>query len=95
MVEVVSEFVRIPQKFFVDHSERDLPTPEIVKETKVHYYIKKDDPAWAELVDDARHYADPRATDCQHWLRTAAHHLLVAMGEPSTYQAGVYKQNRY
>jgi hypothetical protein len=95
VTEVASDLVRIPQKFFVDHSERDLPTPTVVKETKSHFFIKRDDPAWAELVDDARHYADPRATDCEHWLRMAAHRILIAMGEVSTYKSGVYKHNTY
>lgn len=48
----------IPKRFLDDHLERDLPTPEIVRETSFYYFIASSDPAMAELIDDARHYAD-------------------------------------
>ncbi len=89
MAEAATNIVRIPQRFFDDHFWRDLPTPEIVRQTKTHYFIKRDAPEWAELVSDAQHYADPTAIDCEHSLRLAAHGLLVAMGEKSTFKKGV------
>jgi hypothetical protein len=71
--------VRIPKRFFVDHIERDLPSPEIVKETRSHYFISRDDENLDELISDAEHYADKHATDCEAWLRTAAAALLAAL----------------
>jgi hypothetical protein len=50
--------IRIPKRFLDDHLERDLPTPEIVRETSLHYFIASGDPAIGELIEDARHYAD-------------------------------------
>lgn len=62
--------INIPKAFLIDHSERDLPTPSVIKETKKHYRIRLDDPATAELLDDARHYASEAisAADFQHLL---------------------------
>ena len=51
--------VRVPTRFFIDHKERDLPTPEVVKETKNHYWIRFDDPNIDELGSDAFFYAFP------------------------------------
>jgi hypothetical protein len=93
MAEVISGLVRIPQKFFDDHYWRDLPTPEIVRKTKTHYFIRRDDPNWPELVDDGQYYADPNGTDCEHSIRMAAHAMLTAMGEPTTYKRGIYKKD--
>lgn len=55
--------VRLPWRFFVDHDERALPTPEIVRSTKAHAFVSVDDPALSELLDDARHYAHPYGPD--------------------------------
>ena len=49
--------IRIPTKFFYDHAERMLPTPEIVRQTKTHIWIDADDAALFELHDDAVHHA--------------------------------------
>ena len=49
--------IDIPKSFYDDHSERGLPSPTVVTATKLHYRIRLDDPATAELLDDARHYA--------------------------------------
>lgn len=51
--------IKIPQRFMDDHAERDLETPEVIKATKTHYFIKPDDPALPELLDDAEHYQHP------------------------------------
>ena len=50
--------IKIPQRFYTDHIERDLEAPEIVKATASHFYIRKDSPHLAELLDDAEHYAN-------------------------------------
>ena len=59
----MTEFYRIPKRFFDDHAERDLDTPAIVKETKTHYFVRADDPFVAELRDDAEFYADDHGPD--------------------------------
>ena len=52
----MTNLIKIPQGFYDDHKERDLPSPEIVKETKTHYWIKADDPDIPELISDADYY---------------------------------------
>lgn len=84
MTQVKENLVRVPQTFLRDHIERDLPSPEIVRETKSHYFIKADDPEMEELLSDSRHYADSTATDCDPGLRLAARALLKALGKPWT-----------
>lgn len=54
--------IRLPKRFMDDHSERDLPTPEVVRETKTHYYVDPLDPNLPELLDDAKYYAED--VDC-------------------------------
>lgn len=49
---------RIPKKFYDDHCERDLCAPEVVKQTKSHYYIDADNPLTSELIDDAKFYVN-------------------------------------
>jgi hypothetical protein len=71
--------VRIPIKFFEDHYARGLPTPDVYHSTKAHYWIRRDDPALAELVDDAKHYADRDGPDGAPWLIPAAKALLKAL----------------
>lgn len=50
--------IRIPKRFLDDHLDRDLRAPEIVRETKAHYFIDPSDPAIGELASDASYYAD-------------------------------------
>lgn len=79
-----SDIVRIPWRFFIDHKERALPTPAVVKETKAHYWIDRADPAYQELVDDAQYYADPAGPDqCPAGIISGAKALLKALGETS------------
>lgn len=49
--------IRLPQRFFVDHEERDLPTPEVVRHTKAHFFVRAADPALPELLNDAEFYS--------------------------------------
>ena len=51
-----AKFIRISKKFFDDHFERELPTPEICKSTKSHYWISANDPYLLELLNDAKYY---------------------------------------
>jgi hypothetical protein len=71
--------LELPKVFFRDHEDRELPTPTVVAETARHFIVCADDPNIPELLDDARHYADPRATDCEFWLRNSAHALVKAI----------------
>lgn len=72
--------VRIPRVFYIDHRDRDLPTPVAIGETSRHVIIDRADPALPELIDDARHYADKHATDAPGWVRMAARELLKVIG---------------
>lgn len=54
----MNDLIKIPKRFIVDHEERDLSTPIVVRTTKSHYFISKNDPACPELLSDAAFYAD-------------------------------------
>lgn len=75
----VNKEIRIPKVFLDDHRDRDLPTPNVVRETRSHYFISATDPALDELRNDAAHYANPKATDADLWLKRAAKALLTAL----------------
>ena len=55
----MTKLIKIPQRFYEDHLERDLECPAIVKETKTHYWISADDEHLKELHEDADFYAFP------------------------------------
>lgn len=55
--------IKLPSRFFVDHMERDLDTPVVVKETQTHVWVNLDDPAMAELESDAEYYSDHTGFD--------------------------------
>lgn len=55
--------IKIPDRFYIDHMERSLPTPEDVGSFKNHALIRADDPALWELLSDAEHYAHPSGPD--------------------------------
>jgi hypothetical protein len=48
--------VKLPKFFLNDHEDRDLPTPVVMKATKTHYFVRLQDPALPELLDDANYY---------------------------------------
>lgn len=76
------ETIRIPHKFFDDHAARELPTPDVVRSTQRHYWIRADDPALAELLDDARYYAGPHGPsdfDGAYGLRRSARATVKAI----------------
>mgnify|MGYP000591868186 CR=1 FL=1 len=54
----MTKLVTVPRRFFDDHAERDLDTPQIIEATKKGYTVRLDDPALPELLDDAEYYAD-------------------------------------
>ena len=50
---------RIPKRYYNDHVECDCEAPEIIRETKAHYFISADEtPELAELRDRATSYAE-------------------------------------
>ena len=52
--------IRVPAAFYRDHDSRDCePYCEPVKRSKQYVWLRRDDPGLEELLDDARHYADP------------------------------------
>lgn len=54
----MTNLIKLPKRFFDDHSERDFETPTIIKETKSHYWVDKHDPNMDELISDANYYVD-------------------------------------
>jgi hypothetical protein len=52
------KLVKIPKRFYQDHIERDLPAPQVVKSTSLHYWINIEDPALSEFLSDAEFYKD-------------------------------------
>ena len=52
--------IRVPAKFFDDHEERDCePYCTPVKRTSRFVWLRPDDEGLDELLDDAKHYAEP------------------------------------
>ena len=52
--------IRVPAKFYKDHDERGCePFCEPVKKSSRFVWLLPSDPGLDELLDDARHYADP------------------------------------
>jgi hypothetical protein len=71
--------IKIPKRFYIDHIERDLPAPKILRETKSHYFIDgQDTTAFQELVSDAEFYAEPNIDGYPH-LVVAARAMLKAI----------------
>ena len=54
-----AKLIRIPRAFYDNHVERALPAPEIVRQTKGHYFIDATSEELVELLSDAEYYADP------------------------------------
>jgi hypothetical protein len=55
--------IRIPERFYTDHLERDLDTPDDIGEDKRYAIVRSDDPALPELLNDAEYYAHPFGPD--------------------------------
>ncbi|MAA66809.1 MAG: hypothetical protein CL581_18800 [Alteromonadaceae bacterium] len=55
---------KIPKRYYIDHVECDCEAPEIIRETKTHYFISaEENEALAELRSRATHYADDMGGD--------------------------------
>jgi hypothetical protein len=62
--EDAMKLIKVPRAFHDDHLSRsddseDAPATDPVRYTKAHVYLRADDPGIPDLLDDARHYADP------------------------------------
>lgn len=51
------DLIKIPKRFYIDHNERGLESPPIVKETKTHYWINASSEFVGDLLDDADFYS--------------------------------------
>jgi hypothetical protein len=52
--------IKVPAAFFRDHESRDCePYCDPVRRSKAYVWLRPDDEGLDELLDDARHYADP------------------------------------
>ena len=75
----MNNLIRIPWKFYLDHFERGLPTPEEVRTTKTHVYINVNDPHINALWDDASHYAHEFGPDLCPSIKASAKATLAAI----------------
>ena len=57
--ETTEATFKIPPRFLQDHEDRELDSPVILKRTARAVTVSTTDGALPELLDDARHYADP------------------------------------
>lgn len=55
--------IAVPPAFYDDHIERDLPASPVIRTVRGRYEIDADHPDFAELLDDAQHYAHPNGPD--------------------------------
>jgi len=54
--------IQIPKGFYIDHFDRDLPAPPVIKETTRHYFIDTTDDNeedFKELCSDTEFYCTP------------------------------------
>jgi hypothetical protein len=62
--EELESLIRVPAKFYDDHDERGCePFCDPVKRSSRFVWLSPSDPGLAELLDDARHYADEFGPD--------------------------------
>jgi hypothetical protein len=61
--ETMDANIRIPERFYTDHLERALDTPVDIGDNARYAIVRSDDPALAELLNDAEFYAHPSGPD--------------------------------
>lgn len=84
---IMSKLIRLPWKFYIDHSERGLPTPDDVKSTDRHVYVSADDPHLNSLRTDAEYYAHKFAPDlCSASIKASAKATLTAINKATEVQ---------
>lgn len=75
----MTDLRRVPTTFYIDHRERGLPTPPVVRGSSGgRLMLDIHDPAMPDLISDAEHYAHPDGPDTPG-LRRAARALLLAL----------------
>lgn len=75
--------VKIPAKFYWDHTYRDLPETgrsELVKQTKSYVVVRLDEDAERDLLTDAAYYADGSTNAGMPGLASSARATLKALG---------------
>lgn len=77
----MAKLIRIPWKFYIDHYERGLPTPNDVKSTDRHVYISADDPHLNSLWSDAEFYAHKFGPDLCPSIKASAKATLAAINK--------------
>lgn len=79
-IPVDAKLVKLPRAFFSDHEARGCPTPHVMRENRTGVWVSREDPFLAELISDARYYADGVGFDAsvRHVVR-AARALLAAL----------------
>jgi hypothetical protein len=65
---------RIPAGFYYDHVDRDLAAPPIIKVVGKSVVIDTDHEDFAELIEDAQHYAE----DTAGWHEDAKRYVYMA-----------------
>lgn len=67
--------IKVPAGFFRDHEDRECePFCEPIKRTSRYVLLRWNDPGLDELLDDAKHYADPdwSMDSCYYGLKRSA-----------------------
>lgn len=84
-----SRVIKLPATFFNDYEERELPTPNVVRRSSRFVWIKLDDGALSDLLQDARWYAseDVDLDSDALWVRRAARTLLASFNKQTTEDA--------
>lgn len=78
--------VKVRARFYIDHQERDLPSPAIIKNLGSKYVVSLDDPDLPELLSDAEFYASKNGPDLlppglKASARATAKAIREALGE--------------
>jgi hypothetical protein len=77
----MEKLIRIPWKFYLDHYERGLPTPDDLRTTKSHVYISANDPHLNSLLADAKFYAHKFGPDLCPSIKTSAAATMSAINK--------------
>jgi len=82
----MAKLIRLPWKFYIDHFERGLPTPDDVKSTDRHVYVSADDPNLNSLWADAEYYAHKFGPDLCPSIKASAKATLAAISKATEAQ---------
>ena len=71
--------IKLPWKFYLDHCDRNLPSPQIVKHNNRCLWVSSDDSNLESLRSDAEFYCDRFGPDTWPALRNSARATLEAI----------------